>query len=138
MPHDGMGIEALTEATPGYSAALANGISGVCQNEANAQTGTDMGLPSFTDKLLNALATMAVRSKRRQADLSAAMNRSGLQADQAQMTDALRELEAEGLIENIVPLYDGGVLLLVTSRGIEKRSGSVRWTVPAPGHMARA
>ena len=45
---------------------------------------------SFTDRLLQALATMAVRSKRRQADLSAALARANLDTDPHGVTEALR------------------------------------------------
>jgi hypothetical protein len=83
----------------------------------------------FADQLLAALATMAIRSKRRQADLSAALCRAGLDRDPTRVTDALRHLEQTGCIEHLVPLYDGGVLMSVTSRGIEKLSAAPRWTM---------
>jgi len=84
---------------------------------------------SFTDRLLKALATMAVRSKRRQADLSAALARANLDTDPHGVTEALRQLEKSGCIEHLVPLYDGGVLMSVTSRGVESLSAAPRWTM---------
>lgn len=84
---------------------------------------------SFSDQLLRALATMAVRSKRRQADLSAALARSGLDTDPGRITEALRHLETIGCIEQLVPLYDGGVLMSVTSRGVETLNAGPRWTM---------
>ena len=84
---------------------------------------------SFTDRLLQALATMAVRSKRRQADLSAALARANLDTDPHRVTEALRQLEKSGSIEHLVPLYDGGVLMSVTSRGVESLSAAPRWTM---------
>ncbi len=84
---------------------------------------------SFTDRLLQALATMAVRSKRRQADLSAALARANLDTDPHRVTEALRQLEKSGCIEHLVPLYDGGVLMSVTSRGVESLSAAPRWTM---------
>jgi len=84
---------------------------------------------AFVTQLLCALAAMAVRSKRRQADLSAALKRSGLQATAQGVMSALRQLEQQGCIEDLVPLYDGGVLMSVTSRGIEHLSAGPRWTM---------
>ena len=84
---------------------------------------------SFADQLLSALATMAMRSKRRQADLCAALCRSRLDTDPKRVTEALRQLERAGCIEHLVPLYDGGVLMSVTSRGIEKLSAGPRWNM---------
>ena len=84
-------------------------------------------IEDFSTNLLRALATMAVRSKRRQADLSAVICRGGLSADRETIAAALRRLEKAGLIENIVPLYDGGMLISVTSRGIEQLNTIPRW-----------
>jgi hypothetical protein len=42
---------------------------------------------------------------------------------------ALRELQEQGCIEDLVPLYDGGILMSVTSRGIEHLSAGPRWTM---------
>lgn len=84
---------------------------------------------TYADSLLTALATMAVRSKRRQADLSAALRRSGLDVDPVRVTEALQHLESTGCIEHLVPLYDGGVLMSVTSRGVEQLNSAPRWTI---------
>ncbi len=90
---------------------------------------------AFATKLLGALAAMAVRSKRRQADLAAALRRSGMVADQHSLSVALRHLEAIGCIEDLVPLYGGGVLMSVTSRGIEQLNNFPRWTMfDTPGY----
>lgn len=82
---------------------------------------------TFDSRLLRALATMAVRSKRRQADLTAALCRGGLTAESDAIAPALRALELAGFIENLVPLYDGGMLMSVTSRGIEQLNTIPRW-----------
>jgi hypothetical protein len=89
----------------------------------------DLPVISFADQLLLALATMAMRSKRRQADLCAALCRGRLDADPKRVTEALRQLERSGDIEHLVPLYDGGVLMSVTTRGIEKLSTGQRWNM---------
>lgn len=78
--------------------------------------------------LLAALSAMALRSKRRQADLSAALRRAGLTASRDAVSAALRALQAAGCIENLVPLYDGGMIVSVTSRGIEHLNDGPCWT----------
>jgi hypothetical protein len=95
----------------------------------------DEALP-LVDQLLTALAAMAVRSKRRQADLNAAMRRSGLAADGDAVGAALRQLERSGFIENLVPLYDGGMLMSVTSRGVETLNAHTRWPMLDSREMA--
>jgi hypothetical protein len=91
----------------------------------------------FAITLLVALAAMAVRSKRRQADLAAALRRSGITSDAQHLSAALRHLEGIGCIEHLVPLYDGGVLMSVTSRGIEQLNGFPRWQMfGTPGDRA--
>ncbi len=84
---------------------------------------------SFPQRLLRALATMAVRSKRRQADLTAAICRGELQTEATDLAPTLRSLEEQGFIEQIVPLYDGGMLVSVTSRGIEQLNTLPRWAM---------
>ena len=121
MPQDSMDMTTLLPSRSDH-------VSGLETDAASSTT-----VIRFTDQLLGALAGMAVRSKRRQADLSAAMARAGLMADQADMEDALAELQSNGMIENIVPLYDGGILVSVTSRGIERRGKAVRWGAAASG-----
>lgn len=71
--------------------------------------------------VLRALATMARASKRQQAELQAALERAGL----ASLSDhekqaALRRLYDTASIEHIIPLDDGGVLISVTSAGMER------------------
>lgn len=80
-------------------------------------------------RLLSALSAMAMRSKRRQADLNAAMQRAGIAAARDLITTALRALEDAGCIEHMVPLYDGGMIISVTSRGIEHLTAGPRWTM---------
>ena len=87
------------------------------------------GSEDFDARLLRSLAKMAVRSKRRQADVSAALCRGGLASQIAHVSTALRALELAGLIEHIVPLYDGGMLISVTSRGIEQLHATPHWAI---------
>ncbi len=73
--------------------------------------------------LLEALGEMAVRSKRRQADLTVALRRAGVSAPRERITAALEDLFDKGYIDDIIPLSDGGLLLCVTSLGIDRMGG---------------
>jgi hypothetical protein len=77
--------------------------------------------------LLRALTDMAVRSKRRQADLNAVLHSAGLNAEPAQVRAALRTLTARGMIENLVPLSDGGLILSVTNAALDRRVPDPLW-----------
>jgi hypothetical protein len=81
----------------------------------------------FATLLLRALTVMAARSKRRQADLTAALRGAGLPADPARVRAALRVLLAQGCIENLVPLSDGGLLLSVTQSALDHAGPAPRW-----------
>jgi hypothetical protein len=69
--------------------------------------------------VLAAVVEMALRSKRRQADLEAALRHAGIAAGRAQVLEALDHLCMEGWADGIVELHDGGVLLSVTALGLE-------------------
>lgn len=73
----------------------------------------NFGESDFAGQLLDALRAMADRSKRRQADVLAALRGAGITAESRQVRAALRVLQAQGDIENLVPLSDGGLLLTV-------------------------
>ena len=81
----------------------------------------------FAATLLRALVDMAGRSKRRQADLTAALRGAGMPADPARVRGALRRLQQQRCIENLVPLSDGGLLLSVTTAAIERLGGASEW-----------
>ena len=70
--------------------------------------------------VLAAVAEMALRSKRRQADLDAAMTHAGLVASPARRLTALQRLQHAGCVDRVVELNDGGVLLSVTGLGLER------------------
>lgn len=80
----------------------------------------------FVEALLAALTDMAVRSPRRQADLAVALRRSGIEAAAPLIHQALAALEEDGCIEHLVLLTDGGLLMQVTSHGIERLSHTSR------------
>ena len=69
--------------------------------------------------LLTALADMAGRSTRVQADLAAAMRHAKLFLPVERLAAALVALEQSGYLEQIVPLGDGGTLVSVTPAGNE-------------------
>ena len=87
----------------------------------------DPDLPGVTDgfvlDVLAALANMALRSKRRQADLDAAMRHAGIEAGPAWRAAALERLRVQGLVDKVVELSDGGVLLSVTALGLDRLGG---------------
>lgn len=91
---------------------------------------TELDEADFAVVLLQALTTMALRSKRRQADLMAALRGADIVADPARVRGALRVLRAQGAIENLVPLSDGGLLLSVTQRAVERGCAVMDWVPP--------
>jgi len=81
----------------------------------------------FAVVLLQALTTMAVRSKRRQADLTAALRGANLTADPNRVRAALRLLQEQGAIEHLVPLSDGGLLLTVVLKRADHAGPAPHW-----------
>jgi hypothetical protein len=79
----------------------------------------------FMLQVLAAVAEMALRSKRRQADLDAALHYAGVVAGRTRRLAALERLRLQGCVEKVVELCDGGVLLSVTARGLD-RLGAIR------------
>ncbi len=65
----------------------------------------------FATVMLRALIDMAARSQRRQADLLAALRGADLPADPQQVRAALRLLQNQGCVSDLVPLSDGGLLV---------------------------
>jgi len=92
-------------------------------NTMASVAGTDF---EYAEALLAALAGMAVRSPRRQADLGVALRRAGLASEPMRLRVALQSLQRDGCVNGLVPLEDGGLLLQVTAHGIERLSHSVR------------
>ncbi len=70
---------------------------------------------------------MASRSKRRQADLSAALRGADIVTDPSRVRSALKILRSGGAIENLVPLSDGGLLLSVTQKGAGRPGAAPDW-----------
>jgi hypothetical protein len=93
---------------------------------------TDSRADAFNDAdlavvILQALSTMAARSKRHQADLTAALKGADIAPDPRRVRTALRLLCAQGAIENLVPLSDGGLLLQVTHPSSARRGPVTDW-----------
>ncbi len=87
----------------------------------------EMDGQDFCDALLGSLVTMASKSKRRQADLSAALRRAEITATADQVRDAMARLLSDGCIRELVPLYDGGMLMTVTNMGMDRTSRNPHW-----------
>jgi len=87
----------------------------------------DLDDADFAVVLLQALTNMAMRSKRRQADLTAALRGADISADPGRVRSALKLLRAQGAIENLVPLSDGGLLLSVTQNASDRAGLAPQW-----------
>lgn len=85
----------------------------------------------FMDALLAALTRMAALSPRRQADVAVAMRRAGLGCAATEVMAALDHLRRDGCIENPLQLSDGGILVSVTARGIERLAATAHRHVVA-------
>jgi len=79
----------------------------------------------FLDALLAALAQKAALSPRRQADVAVAMRRAALRATPETIHASLDQLYREGCLERPLHLSDGGILVAVTARGIERLATTV-------------
>jgi hypothetical protein len=64
--------------------------------------------------VLAAFTAMAARSLRQQVDVEAALRAAGLPTSGPYVDAALRFLLEDGAISDVVPLSDGGILLIVT------------------------
>lgn len=70
--------------------------------------------PDFDHALFSALAMMATRSPRFQADVHAAMRHAGLpDVGSTHLAAALQRLEEAGRVSNLIQLRDGGLLVTV-------------------------
>ena len=76
--------------------------------------------PGVPGAVLRALVAMARISTRRQAEVSIALRRAGLSLSLDLQSAALRHLTEVGSVSDVIELDDGGVLLCVTSAGMER------------------
>ena len=112
---------------PNGRGSEALGAAAVPTETARPDRAADLDDADFAVVLLQALANMALRSKRRQADLTAALRGADIAADPARVRAALKLLRAQGAIDNLVPLSDGGLLLSVTQKAIERAGADPQW-----------
>ncbi len=101
-------------------AELDDGASGVESDRSPALT------DGFVHEVLVAVADMALRSKRRQADLDAALWSAGMTDGHDRRLAALTRLREEGCVDKVVELSDGGVLLSVTALGLDRLGNGIR------------
>jgi hypothetical protein len=87
----------------------------------------DYSVEDLRDTLLAALVVLASKSRRRQADLSAALRRMNLPVTADQVMAALQRLREEGCVQDWMPLYDGGMLVSVTNRGMDQTNRIGSW-----------
>ena len=83
--------------------------------EADEQTD-----PGVVGSVLRALVAMARVSKRHQAEVGVALQRAGLTLTVGTQAAALRRLSEDAAIDQVITLDDGGVLLSVTSAGMQR------------------
>jgi hypothetical protein len=81
---------------------------------------------AFVRDVLVAVTDMALRSKRRQADLDAALMCAGVTAGRHLRLAALERLREQGSVDKVVELSDGGVLLSVTALGLDRLGSASR------------
>jgi hypothetical protein len=102
-------------------------LAAVLDADAGLLTAEGPDLPPVTEgfvlDVLAAVTDMALRSKRRQADLDAAMRHAGLEAGHPWRLAALERLRLQRCVDKIVELSDGGVLLSVTALGLDRLGG---------------
>jgi hypothetical protein len=95
---------------------------------------SDFSAEELCETLLAALVVLASKSKRRQADLSAALRRMNLPVTADQVMAALGKLRDEGCVLDWMPLYDGGMLVSVTNRGMDQTGRMVSWRFLEQNH----
>lgn len=104
--------------------AVADDLAAVEDRQIHEQA---LDLPAVTDgfmlDVLAALAAMALRSKRRQADLDAALRHARIESAPGWRMAALERLRQLGFVDRVVELSDGGVLLSVTALGLDRLGG---------------
>jgi len=89
--------------------------------------GDDLSDPDFAAVVLRALIGMAGRSQRRQADVLAALRGASLSSNLPRVRTALRLLQGQGCVSNLVLLSDGGVLLTVTRQAMDQSGPVPHW-----------
>lgn len=115
--HDPTHIAAVADAAGSYGAPI--------RDDAEEDELPGLG-ENFVVDVLAAVAGMALRSKRRQADLDAALRCAGVECESARRLAVLERLRTRGYVDKVVELSDGGVLLSVTALGLDRLGGARR------------
>jgi len=119
----GSGRDAAETANWGRNQSMEQeALSSPAAIDEDETVGTD-----FAPRLLHALAVMARRSRRAEADLMAALQAAGLPADPVPVRAALLLLQKNGCIRDLVPLWDGGLLLTVTGLAMGQLDQTSPW-----------
>lgn len=118
----------LEMSTPATEPVFESDESAVLASPVTAEV---LPAQDFLDALLASLTQMAVLSPRRQADVAVAMRRAGLAGSRELVQAALDRLRREGSIERPLHLSDGGILVSVTTRGIERLASTAHRHVVA-------
>lgn len=112
--HQSIGLGAVIEAGGPFG----------CQLHDEAEDDVPQVTEVFLIDVLTAVAGMAMRSKRRQADLDAALRNAGVECERPRRMAALERLRTGGYVDRVVELSDGGVLLSVTAAGLDRLGGA--------------
>lgn len=109
----------VLEATIGFAG------DSTAASEPFVRSGTQEGRSGLADigvatSALRAFASMARASQRHQAEVDAALHRSGLTLDAKNRQSVLRYLTKEGCIDGQIPLSDGALILTVTAVGMSR------------------
>ena len=86
-----------------------------------------LSVADFAALLLRAVTRMAGRSSRRQADLAAALRGAGMPTRSPLIPAALRLLQHQGCVTDLVALADGGLLLTVTGHDSAQSARMLHW-----------
>ena len=114
------------EREPGEAEAFAEPAVDDDRAASEAEVRPPVLTEAFVHDVLVAVADMALRSKRRQADLDAALWGAGMSAVRDQRLAALARLREQGCVDKVVELSDGGVLLSVTALGLDRLGSASR------------
>jgi len=114
------------EREPGEAEAFAEPAVDDDRAAGEAEVRPPVLTEAFVHDVLVAVADMALRSKRRQADLDAALWGAGMSAVRDQRLAALARLREQGCVDKVVELSDGGVLLSVTALGLDRLGSASR------------
>lgn len=74
--------------------------------------------------ILAALVRIGLRSRRLEADVALAARGTPFDYARAELLYIVEQLEARGLVRRVVHLFDGGILVVLTSAGVDALRGT--------------